>query len=80
MMIGVVIPAHSQPASLKRAIESLETERVVVVDDSPKGLDPIEGVAVVRTSGEEGFASAANPAPPASQGSRWPPKARTSPW
>lgn len=60
MMIGVVIPAHSRLASLKRAIASLETERVVVVDDSPRGLGPMEGVTVVRTSGEEGFASAAN--------------------
>jgi GT2 family glycosyltransferase len=59
-MIGVVIPFHSQHEALSKAIRSVGASPVVVVDDSPEGGLVIDGVTVLRTLGEQGFASAAN--------------------
>ena len=59
-MIGVVIPFHSQREALFGAIRSVAGSPVVVVDDSPEGGLVIDGVTVLRTLGEQGFASAAN--------------------
>jgi len=60
MMIGVVIPFHSQREALSEALRSVEGSLVVVVDDSPEGGLVIDGVKVLRTLGEQGFAAAAN--------------------
>lgn len=59
-MIGVVIPFHSQREALSEAIRSVGSCPVVVVDDSVAGGLIIDGVTVLRTEGEQGFASAAN--------------------
>jgi GT2 family glycosyltransferase len=59
-MLAVVIPTHSRPDSLRRALASIGDTPVVVVDDSLEGLESVEGVPFLRTGGEEGFASAAN--------------------
>ncbi len=59
-MLAVVIPSHSQPDLLRRALASIGDAPVVVVDDSIDGLTPVDGVPFLRTAGEEGFASAAN--------------------
>ena len=59
--LWVVIPHHSRTELLRRAIESVREQRVVVVDDSPGGLSiDTPGVEVVRTAGELGFAVACN--------------------
>lgn len=59
-MLAVVIPTHSQPEALLRAIESVGSHPLVVVDDSVGGIEPLAGIDVIRTEGEEGFAAAAN--------------------
>lgn len=60
MMVGVVIPHHSQRDALARAIASVANHRVVVVDDSVDGDLTIPAVDVLRTTGSEGFARAVN--------------------
>ena len=59
-MVAVVIPYHSQRQALIEALRSIGRSPVVVVDDSPEGGLVIEGVTVLRTQGEQGFAVAAN--------------------
>ena len=60
MMLGVVIPTHSRPECLKLALASVAGFPVVVVDDSPSGMDGSVDANVIRTTGEEGFACAVN--------------------
>lgn len=59
-MIGVVIPTLSQPEALQNALASVAGVPVVVVDDSPLGMNASVDATVIRTSGEEGFAAAVN--------------------
>lgn len=58
--IGVVIPTHSRRDLLVDAVKSCGDAFVVVVDDSPGGLRPIDGVHWVRSTGETGFGRAVN--------------------
>ena len=59
MRLLVVIPHHSQRASLDRALAAVAGLPTLIVDDSPAGrARPLEGR--LRTRGEEGFARAAN--------------------
>lgn len=60
MMLGVVIPHHSQRDALDRALASVEGQSVVVVDDSEDGGLVLPGVEVLRTTGGEGFGRAVN--------------------
>ena len=62
MDLAVVIPFHHRRALLDRCLASVRGARVYVVDDSEGGQLAwgIEGVSVVRTAGEVGFARAAN--------------------
>ena len=59
-MLGVVIPHHSRKDLLLRAVESVSSCPVFVVDDSKDGGIAIDGVTVIRTAGQQGFAHAAN--------------------
>jgi len=59
-MLGVVIPHHSQRTHLLKAVASVREFTTVVVDDSLRGGLTLDGVTVIRTSGHEGFARAAN--------------------
>ncbi len=59
-MLGVVIPHYSKRLHLKRAVASVKPFKTVVVDDSLDGGVQIEGATVLRTSGQQGFARAAN--------------------
>jgi len=56
----VVIPHHSQRAHLVQAIASVNPWPVIVVDDGPTRSQALPGVDWIRTTGEEGFARAAN--------------------
>jgi GT2 family glycosyltransferase len=60
MMLGIVIPHYSQKDLLLRAVESVSSFPVFVVDDSEEGGVAIDGVTVIRTPGRQGFAYAAN--------------------
>lgn len=56
----VVIPHHSRPDLLPRALAAVAGHPVLIVDDSPHGQPLPPGVPSLRTSGEEGFARAVN--------------------
>jgi GT2 family glycosyltransferase len=59
MRLLVVIPHHSQRASLDRALAAVAGLPTMIVDDSPRGMErPVADR--LRTRGEEGFARAAN--------------------
>lgn len=61
--LGVVVPHHSRGDLLAKALASVATWPVFVVDDSVLGLDAAllpPGVTLLRTRGEEGFAKACN--------------------
>ncbi len=58
-MIGVVIPTAGHSDLLSEAIASVDGFPILVVDDSKDGIQ-LEGVTVIRTKGQEGFASAVN--------------------
>ena len=58
--LGVVIPTHSRRDLLVAAVASCGGASITVVDDSPGGMQPLDGVDWVRTGGEEGFARAVN--------------------
>lgn len=60
MRITVVIPCHHRVDLLGRALRAVAGLDVVVVDDSVDGRVRPDGVARVRTAGEQGFASAVN--------------------
>ena len=59
-MIGVVIPSAGRSTRLFEAIESVAGFPLIVVDDSKDGRIQLEGITVIRTDGEQGFARAAN--------------------
>lgn len=59
-MIGVVIPTAGRSDLLAEAIQSVDGFPLVVVDDSKEGRIELEGVTVIRTQGQQGFARAAN--------------------
>tara|TARA_Y100001978_G_C23584419_1_gene380579 strand:+ start:73 stop:834 length:762 start_codon:yes stop_codon:yes gene_type:complete len=59
-MIGVVIPSAGRSDVLRKAIESVEGYPLVVVDDSQDGIRDLEGISVIRTGGQQGFAKSAN--------------------
>jgi len=59
MRPAVVIPCHSRLDLLASVLAALSGHDVLVVDDSPNGLGPLD-VPTVRTSGEQGFARAVN--------------------
>ncbi|HCH65912.1 MAG TPA: hypothetical protein DFR83_24130 [Deltaproteobacteria bacterium] len=58
--VGVVIPTHTRRDLLPRAISSCGDVSVVVVDDSPGGMNPLGGVQWLRSGGDQGFARAVN--------------------
>ena len=59
-MIGVVIPSAGQSGTLRDAVASVADVPVIVVDDSKDGDVVNSHATVLRSSGGEGFASAAN--------------------
>ena len=59
-MIGVVIPTRGQSDLLHESVASVSELPVVVVDDSPDGDVSVPNATVLRTTGAEGFARAAN--------------------
>jgi len=59
MNLAVLIPCHRRTDLLRQAMAAVDDLPVLVVDDSPAGLD-LAGVSSVRTSGEVGFARAVN--------------------
>lgn len=59
MRPAVLIPCHSRLDLLERTLDALSGQEVLVVDDSPDGLD-MPDVSAIRTAGEQGFARAVN--------------------
>lgn len=56
---AVLIPHHSQRDCLDRCLRAVEKWPVLVVDDSPAGLNGLD-VETIRTEGSIGFAKAVN--------------------